>query len=441
MSQLIHLNQPLPCSSSELGPGLVYELSPSALHIKFQHPQARAKSHETALITVKTLEGQSFTINTKISAPTLNSTEFHTASVHQDSERSKLKEVLGLVRKNQHIDICQTQDVEASDRFTGFSDVSFMPVALPEMSYASINSTCTFLGREFGAPILITGMTGGVEKGAMINQRLARAAARYNIPMGVGSQRVALENSQYAAIFQIKNVAPEVFLIGNLGFAQLREEDYLDSCKRAVEMIGADALAIHLNVLQELVQVEGDRDFSGVLERIAKVCETLSVPVIVKEVGSGVDTHTATRLIEAGVSAIDVGGKGGTSWSYIEGLRSSSELTQQVAATFRNWGIPTAFALSALKKQFPAFSFIATGGVRDGLTVAKAVALGANMVGVGLPLFNAALESEERLATVLETYIQGLKTTMLATSSEKLSSLRSKLVFSPHPLEQEFKTQ
>lgn len=348
--------------------------------------------------------------------------------VSHAADQERLFDLMGLVRKGQHIAICATMDVEASDRYTGFSDVYLRPKALPEMAWSDLDTSVSFLGRQFSFPILITGMTGGLTQGAEINRRLAQAAQHYGIPMGVGSQRVALENPDHAAIFRVKSFAPKLFLIGNVGIAQVRSHDAVEKCRRAVDMIEADALAIHVNVLQEVVQVEGDKDFRDIFAAIARVVKSLDVPVIIKEVGCGIDLETAGRLVETGVAAIDCGGKGGTSWSLIEGARAKSQVTQQVGLTFRDWGIPTALSVATVHRAFPEMPLIATGGIRDGLTVAKAVALGASMCGIGLPIFKAALENDEAPFAILETFTQGLRTAMICSGARDLSGLQTRLL-------------
>ena len=346
-----------------------------------------------------------------------------------ETDLSELKDLLNLLRKSQHLSICQEQDVEASDRFTGFSKISFIPEALPELNWEEISLEQTFLGKTFNAPILITGMTGGITKGQELNYRLAKAAAAWGIPMGIGSQRLALENPEHRKIFTVKDHAPSLFLIANLGGSQLLEAGAVKLCQDAIAMVSADALAIHLNVIQECVQVEGSPRFRGLLDNIARICAAVSVPIIVKEVGSGISPATAKRLLKAGVSAVDCGGRGGTSWGYIEGLRSSSAETLALAQSFRDWGIPTAYSLAAIRHALPELTLIATGGIRDGHTVAKALALGANMVGLGLPLLRAASISEEKIHEVLATVSKGLQTTMLATGCSRIAELKQKIVY------------
>jgi isopentenyl-diphosphate Delta-isomerase len=323
--------------------------------------------------------------------------------------RPEIQDFLHGLRKIQHITLCANEDVEHSNRNHGFFDVELPVVALPERAWDDISTSTTFLGRTFNAPIVITGMTGGVDQGTIINERLARAATDHNIPMGVGSQRLALENDAHADIFRVKKKFPNIFLIGNIGIGQLRSKNYIDLCERAVQMISADALAVHVNVLQELIQVEGDRDFTGLIDKIGHIASKLSVPLIVKEVGVGLDTVTAQRLFDAGIRCMDVGGAGGTSWAHIEGLRAKDPIIQRRGAIFRNWGIPTAKALRDLRRALPDASIIATGGIRDGLTILKALHTGANMAGIGLPLMRAALQGPESASELVGAFIDELK--------------------------------
>ena len=324
-------------------------------------------------------------------------------------------------RKEQHIDLCATQDVEATDRGTGFAQLSFRPCTLPELDWNELDTNVELCGRSFAAPFIISGMTFGIERSDVINGNLARCAAHHNIPMGVGSQRIALEGKHSCG--NLRRHAPDIFLLANLGISHLQR----DLCLQAVEMIAADALAIHLNVMQELIQPEGSRNFRGIMQKLCELAADFPVPIIVKEVGFGIDVQTATRLYESGIAALDVGGKGGTSWSWIEGLRSNDHETRQLAQAFRNWGIPTAYNTAVLRAALPHCPLIATGGVRDGLTAAKALALGANMVGLGLPLLKAALVSDAKAIKVMDGFIRGLKITMLTTGSRKISDLSASL--------------
>jgi isopentenyl-diphosphate delta-isomerase len=430
---LIKLEPALPWLSEQGCAGFVQSLGRDRLHLQ-PTPGSRDGAH-LKRITVSLSDGPSFTLH---GVCTMAAAEW--VFVVKDADQSRLLDMMGQLRKDQHIEICRNKDVEASDRFTGFSRLSFRPEALPLMDEADIDLHREFLGRRFSAPLLITGMTGGIHKGAEINRRLAKAAAQMNIPMGVGSQRIALDNPEYASIFKVKQHAPGLFLIGNIGMAQLTGPDALSICEKAVGMIDADALAVHFNLVQELVQVEGDRRFSGLFKGLERICRNLAVPVIAKEVGSGMTPETVQRLLDLGFATVDIGGKGGTSWSHIEGLRSRSELSQELGVSFRDWGIPTAYSLSAVHQAFPHLPLIATGGIRDGMTAAKALGLGARMVGIGLPLLRAALENEEAPLAVLESFRQGLKLTLMATGCARLDELSRHLMLG-HPLEKEFEAR
>lgn len=408
--------------------GELLALSEKFLQISCQD----AKFHSLKSASIKIHYGNSdFYLSGTLQGPTDNEGLLFAV---MEKDLSKIQDLLNSLRKSQHLRICQNENVEASDHFTGFSSVSFIPEAIADLNWEDISLKRSFLGHQFSAPILITGMTGGIEQGQQINYRLAKAAAHHKIPMGIGSQRMALENPAYRPIFTVKDHVPDLFLIANLGGGQLCGPDALKLCREAVDMVGADALAIHLNIIQECIQVEGRPSFRGLLEKIAEICTELKVPVIVKEVGSGISPHTADKLLKAGVAAIDCGGRGGTSWGYIEGLRSKSEQTMDLARSYRDWGIPTAFSLAAIHKKIPQMPLIATGGIRDGLTVAKAIALGAQMVGLGLPLLRAASQSEEKVKEVLNTMIKGLHIAMFATGCARLEQLKDKIVFG-HPYE------
>jgi isopentenyl-diphosphate delta-isomerase len=435
----VTLDPPLFCAAGHLGAGFVVSLAADRLVIQVASP-TRATSDEQSL-TVSLTTGQTYHFPKVVFQPAGAwaglqdpSQRLFVALIRpQSPEQQQLTDLMTIVRKDQHIAICQTQDVEASDRYTGFSDLRLRPVSLPELAWSELDAGQTFLDAKFAAPLLITGMTGGLARGAVINHRLAAAAAHFGIPMGVGSQRVALENPEHASIFAVKKKVPNVFLIGNLGIAQLGGQNIaanLDACQRAIDMIEADAMAIHVNILQEVIQVEGNRDFRGLLERLAELAHRLPVPLLIKEVGGGMDPKTATTLAAFGIKAIDVGGKGGTSWSWIEGQRAASPVTKAVAQTFRDWGVPTALSVKSLRQAVPHLDLVATGGVRDGLTVGKAVGIGAQMCGVGLPLFRAALESEEAPYRVLETLIRELKTAMICCGARNLTALKSRLVLS-----------
>ena len=429
-TDLIKLTPPLPWLSEQGYAGFVQSLGLDRLHL-YAAPGS-SDGCRLERITVSLPEGTAFLLSGSCQ---VTNKEWIFTVIAQD--QAKLHELISQLRKDQHIELCAHQDVEASDRFTGFSRLNFIPEALPLIDQADLDLQCKFLGRTFSAPLLITGMTGGIHKGHEINRRLAQTAARFNIPMGLGSQRIALENADYAEIFKVKAFAPGLFLIGNIGMAQLTGSNALELCRRAVDMIEADALAIHFNLVQECIQVEGDRRFSGFLQQLAPICANLGVPIIAKEVGCGITPQSVQRLRDLGIAAIDIGGKGGTSWSHIEGLRSNSARVQNLGSQFRDWGIPTAYSLAAVHEACPGFPIIATGGIRDGLTIAKAVALGASMAGIGLPLLRAALASEDAPRELIASYCESLALTMQASGCRTLPELAKKLTLGL-PLEREF---
>ena len=424
----VELRTPLPCITGAHGAGFVHAIAKDRFLIRFTNQNsAQTLSDNRDVLTITTEQGTHFTFSTCVEGVSLDQDGMSEARVPDSRDVLQVNDLLTLLRKSQHINLCNNDDVEAKDKYTGFSDVRLMPCALPDFDVDEVITKTSFLGRTFDWPLLITGMTGGLEQGAEINLRLAKAAAHFNIPMGVGSQRIALENRNYEKIFAVKEEVPSVFLIGNIGMAQLKEKNPVEACQRAINMIGADALAIHLNVLQELIQVEGDRHFRGIASVIAEIAAKISVPLVIKEVGCGIDQETAKTLLSAGVAAIDCGGKGGTSWGYIEGLRAQSSITKNLGSTFRDWGIPTAIATSILHRTYPQATLIATGGIRDGITAANAVGLGATMCGIGLPLLRAAVKSAADVIDTLDEIASGLRIAMVASGAKTTLDLRRKV--------------
>jgi isopentenyl-diphosphate delta-isomerase len=261
----VELRTPLPCITGAHGAGFVHAIAKDRFLIRFTNQNsAQTLSDNRDVLTITTEQGTHFTFSTCVEGISLDKDGMSEARVPDSKDVLQVNDLLTLLRKSQHINLCNNDDVEAKDKYTGFSDVRLMPCALPDFDVDEVITKTSFLGRTFDWPLLITGMTGGLEQGAEINLRLAKAAAHFNIPMGVGSQRIALENRNYEKIFAVKEEVPSVFLIGNIGMAQLKEKNPVEACQRAINMIGADALAIHLNVLQELIQVEGDRHFRGI---------------------------------------------------------------------------------------------------------------------------------------------------------------------------------
>ncbi|WP_161597586.1 type 2 isopentenyl-diphosphate Delta-isomerase [Fluviispira multicolorata] len=338
-------------------------------------------------------------------------------------------------RKNDHIRICQTEKIESDG--TPFAKFRFIPEALPEIDFDEINLEQSFLNNTFSMPVLVTGMTGGIEKGQEINEAIALAAEKYNIPMGLGSQKMMIKDPKFKRLFDVRKIAPKLFVIGNIGAVSLNYGITLDDIQRLVDDLELGAFAIHLNALQECIQPEGERNFFQLLKKIENIAKNLSVPLIVKEVGSGISAETFKKLVSVGVSAVDVGGKGGTSWSAIEGLRADRE-GQRLGDLFKDWGLTTDDSLlscSGLKNNLQYnVPLIATGGIRNGLQVAKAVAVGATMVGVGLPLFKAAVSPQagetplESVERELSFFKKSLSITMFCAGAQNLSQLSSRIV-------------
>jgi len=271
---------------------------------------------------------------------------------------------------------------------------------------------------------LISSMTGGFDLARKVNRNLAAAAQKLGIAMGVGSQRVAIEEPSAAASFQVRDIAPDILLLGNLGAVQLNYGYGIEQCRRAVEMIGADALILHLNALQEAVQPEGNRNFKGLTEKIAALCRDLEVPIVAKEVGNGISVDVARRLQRAGVKAIDVAGRGGTSWSAVEARRAAQH-GNPADRTFTDWGIPTEEALVSVRQALPDMPLIASGGIRTGVDFAKSIALGADMGAFGQPLLEVALESSAKVVEFIAGIIHELKVSMLCVGAVNLQALRN----------------
>jgi isopentenyl-diphosphate Delta-isomerase len=329
------------------------------------------------------------------------------------------------LRKADHIRINLDEDVQHREVTTGLDRYRFVHDALPELDLDAIDLSTTFLGHRLRAPILISSMTGGVEDGWEITRRLAAVAQEMGVAIGVGSQRAAIEEADLARWYRVRDVAPDVLLFANLGAVQLNYGYGVDECRRAVEMIGADALILHLNAMQEALQAEGNRDWSGLLSRIAAVCESIDVPVVAKEVGFGISGQVARRLADAGVAAIDVSGAGGTSWSAVEHHRATSDRYRRTSETFIGWGIPTATCLRMVRDAVPGTPLIASGGLRTGLDAAKGIALGADLAGFAGPMLRAAVESEDAASELLATFVDELRLAMFGSGAGTIAALRS----------------
>ena len=322
-------------------------------------------------------------------------------------------------RKLDHLRICREGNVEAG--FSGFSDVRLVHDALPECSLAELDTTVRFLGHRFASPLFIAAMTGGHPDATPINRNLAAAAERAGIGMGVGSQRAALDDPDLEDTFTVvREAAPRAFLCANLGVVQLRDHG-IEWAERAVEMIDAQAICIHANFLQEAVMPGGDHDARGCLAALAGLCHEFETPVILKETGAGISREAAGRLWAAGVAAIDLGGLGGTSWARVECLRSPDTPEARIGSRFSDWGIPTVVSLAEVAGTGPV---IATGGVRSGLDMAKALALGADLSGMALPLLAPAMESEEAVMHAIEGFTRELGVAMFLSGAGTVKAMR-----------------
>lgn len=327
-------------------------------------------------------------------------------------------------RKADHIRINLEEDVAFKKLTSGLENYFFMHQALPEINLAQVDTSLQLFGKTLKTPLLISSMTGGTSKAREINRTLAAAAQQAGLAMGLGSQRAAIEDSTLAETYHVRDVAPDILLFANIGAVQLNYGYGLDQCRRAVEMCGADALILHFNALQEAVQPEGDGNFAELLPKIAAVCRQLSVPVIAKEVGWGFSREAATMLAEAGVAAIDVAGAGGTSWSQVEMYRAPTARLARVAGAFIDWGIPTAVSIQYCRQAAPALPIFASGGINNGIDVAKSIALGASIVGLAGHFLRAAdADGSAGVVELAETLTDELRVAMFCAGAADLTAL------------------
>lgn len=327
-------------------------------------------------------------------------------------------------RKDEHLRICLEEDVQFQQITHGLEKYHFTHSCLPELDFAQVDISTSFLNRTLAAPLLISSMTGGTEKAKTINSRLAEVAQTYGLAMGVGSQRVAVEKPEVRDTFAVRSLAPDIPLFANIGAVQLNYSYGLTQCLEIVELLQADALILHFNPLQECIQPQGDRNFKELLDKIHDVCSQIPVPVIAKEVGNGISGKIACQLIQAGVKAIDVAGAGGTSWAKVESERADNGLQRSLGETFRDWGIPTADCILQVRSLAPTIPLIASGGLRNGLEVAKAIALGADIAGLAWPFLAAASESTEALHGLVQLLIAEIKTSLFCTGMGSLGELK-----------------
>ncbi|WP_424101272.1 type 2 isopentenyl-diphosphate Delta-isomerase [Moorena producens] len=327
-------------------------------------------------------------------------------------------------RKADHIRICLDEDVQFRANTNGLERYRFTHCCLPELNRSEIDISTTFLGKSLGAPLLISSMTGGTEQAKTINFRLAEVAQHYKLAMGVGSQRVAVEKPEVGHTFAVRSQAPDIILFANIGAVQLNYSYGLEECQKVVDLLTADALILHINPLQECIQANGDTNFKGLLDKINGLCSKLTVPVIAKEVGNGISAAMAQRLLEAGVTAIDVAGAGGTSWAKVESERGLTAHQRRLGQTFGDWGLPTAECITSIRAIAPDIPLIASGGLRNGLDVAKAIALGADIAGLALPFLQAAAESVDAVDALVQLLMAEITTALFCTGNATLSDLK-----------------
>ncbi|MBN2043974.1 MAG: type 2 isopentenyl-diphosphate Delta-isomerase [Anaerolineales bacterium] len=326
-------------------------------------------------------------------------------------------------RKADHIRINLEEQVTSS-LTTRLEEYRFIHEALPDLDLAGIDLTASIFNSEVQSPLYISSMTGGTEEAARINRNLSLAAQQAGIAMGVGSQRAALEDPSLAPSFQIRQYAPDILLFANLGAVQLNYGIGVDGCRKVIDMIEADALILHLNALQEALQPEGDSNFKGLLNKIEQVAASIDRPVIIKEVGWGISVSTAKRLYDVGVTAFDIAGSGGTSWSQVEMYRAKTDSQARIASQFINWGIPTAEAISQLSAALPDATILASGGLKNGVDIAKSIALGADLGGMASPFLKAAVISQEAVYDFITETNQVIKIAMFAAGIKDLKALK-----------------
>lgn len=327
-------------------------------------------------------------------------------------------------RKREHIETVLNEDVAAKGVTSGFERFFFEHAALPETDLDTVDLSTELFGKRLAAPLLISSMTGGTARAGDINRHLAAASQELGIAMGIGSQRAAIEDASLAATYHVRDAAPDILLFANLGAVQLNYGYGADQVRRAVDMIGADALFLHLNPLQEAVQAGGDRNWSGLLRKIESLAAVLEVPLVAKEVGNGINAALVRRLADCGVAAVDVAGAGGTSWSEVEAHRQPDPQSRKVAHGFADWGIPTALALIEARRAVPDLPVFASGGIRTGVDAAKAIRLGAALVGTAAPVLETATQTTEAVRERMAVMIEQLRVAAFCAGAADLDGLR-----------------
>ena len=332
-------------------------------------------------------------------------------------------------RKNHHIKAATQLKVESG--FSDFNRIQLEHCALPELSLEKIDSSMQFLGKSLSMPLLISSTTGGTPDTYPIIRQLAEAAENNKIALCVGSQRIALEFPECSKYFQLRSAAPTIPILANLGAVQLNYGLGIEHCHRAIDMLEADGLVLHLNPLQECLQAGGNTDFSQILSKIETLVNELSIPIIIKEVGCGISLKIAQKLVDVGVTAIDISGSGGTSWALIESELAPTKQLRELARSFKSWGLPTVSVLKEFKDwKYAAKLIIASGGVRTGIDIAKSIALGASLAGIALPFVKASNKGTEAINAYLDQLRNEFIISMFCTGSENIDSLSKVRVIS-----------
>ena len=325
-------------------------------------------------------------------------------------------------RKKDHLKFALSSISQVGD--TGFSSYRFIHNALPEANFDEIDTSTEFLGKRVNFPFFISCMTGGVEKGGEINENLAKAAQKYKIPMGVGSQRIAIEHKDLEKLFKVRQYAPDIPLMANIGLVQLNYGYGLREFQKCVDMIGADALVVHINPIQEIIQPGGDRNWEKLLPKLAKIVRKLKVPVIAKEVGFGLSGDVVGWLYDVGIRIFDTAGWGGTNWALVEGFRGKAD--RELGELFSNWGIPTTESIKMCSefKTKRHITILGSGGIRSGIDIAKALVLGADLAGIAAPFAKAALVSTQEVERLIGRYAQELKVAMFGVGAKNIAELK-----------------
>lgn len=331
-------------------------------------------------------------------------------------------------RKNSHIQICLEDQVEfISNDANGFASYRFDHDCLPEIKRSEVTLETVLFGKKLAAPLFVGAMTGGTDRAAEINRRLALVAEKCKIGFALGSQRKMLEKPETRASYAVREHAPSLpLLVGNIGAVQLNYGVKAQDVKKLIDDVGCDAFNFHLNPLQEAIQPEGDTDFSDLISKLQNVIPALGVPVLLKEVGSGISETAAQKIKNLPLAGIETSGLGGTSWAKIESLRTTDPVQRATGELFARWGVPTAESVVNCRKHLPNFKVIASGGMRNGIEAAKAVALGADGVAFALPILKAAEKSVEAAEEALLQIIEEMRTALFLTGSRNLAELRKR---------------